>query len=514
MTDVRYPSTNDNIGDFVEGRVNSTNVKIPPTGASQSSPFTKMVVLDTIFDPVRDINDEKKKSFWKQIKIINADWMNILPRNTIVAKAVGEDSNPLFVFPFFPSHLALPCKPGEFVWVMFEDSNPNLETTALRAYWLCRVTEPITVDDVNHTHAPRIFETSLHPDNIKKTKGQRPFYELRNGPPLTSRDGTRVTSYEKQALPGEPEDIFERLVKDSNAAQLMAYESVPRYKKRPGDLALEGTNNTLIVLGTDRSSVAANYVDPTTTEDKIKRQKNAQYPAEDFRESAGSIDVVAGRGQISSTGISSVKTTSLIKNSAGVAFEIKKELDKSPATLANSLQEGDPDFLTDRSRILVSQRTKVDEKFRINSYNSENYFSDPALEDAENGDAAIVIKSDKIRLIARSDLQIIVTNFEDVTALDGTGAKLENSYDSGDWASITIKKTGDIIFTPSNDGFIKLGGEDADKAILCTDLPAIIQENQGMSEATFTPGIQTTGVDLVGTGDPGYGTFASKVLVR
>ena len=90
----------------------------------------------------------------------------------------------------------------------------------------------------------------------------------------------------------EPEDIFEKLVietqaeeylkyknsdaKDSMGAKLVTYESVPRFRKRPGDIALEGSNNTLIVLGTDRK-------------DDLKKT--------DFKESAGTIDIVAGRGQ-------------------------------------------------------------------------------------------------------------------------------------------------------------------------------------------------------------------------
>jgi hypothetical protein len=41
------------------------------------------------------------------------------------------------------------------------------------------------------------------------------------------------------------------------------------------------------------------------------------------------------------------------------------------------------------------------------------------------------------------------------------------SGDTKRWSSIVIKSNGDIVFTPSEEGVIKLGGEEANLAVLC-----------------------------------------------
>jgi hypothetical protein len=468
------------------------------------SPFVKMIVMDVIFDPNHDSTDELKKNYWQSAGVINMDWVDVLPRNTIIAKLVGEQSNPIFVFPFFPSHLAFPCKPGEAVWAMFEEPDVNLNASSLRAYWFCRITEPHHVDDVNHTHAARVFEPELFSNAEKRFKGEEnPIHELRNGPVLEV-NGIRSTSYEKNVLVGESEDIFEQLISKSDASKIISYESIPRYRKRPGDIALEGSNNTLIVLGTDRSTPGtgvAQYVSSKTDEEIATRTNVASYPTSDFKNSAGSIDLVVGRGQTSLTSGIRASTTSI--NNASERIEIKKELDKTIDKL--DLFEGDSDFSNDRSRILLSQRTKVDEKFGLTVHNSENF----KVSDSETGDSAVVIKSDKVRIIARSDLQFLVTNFSEANSPDDIAIKRDSNAEY-EWASVTIKSNGDIIFKPGWKGYIKLGAEDADKAILCTDKPAI--KNEGT--VSYSPGLITTGASVVGTGQSGQGTFATRVLVK
>jgi hypothetical protein len=117
---------------------------------------------------------------------------------------------------------------------------------------------------------------------------------------------------------------------------------------------------------------------------------------------------------------------------------LKKELNKSPSVL--SPIEGDPDFRNDRSRILISQRTNVDGKFGLAEYNTAADFSS----DTTGGDAAIVIKSDKVRLIARSDLEMVVTNYT-VEEIPDRLARKDEEANLDSWASIVIKSTGDII---------------------------------------------------------------------
>lgn len=484
----------DNIRKISEGRLSSESLDQAPT---PNSTFVRMIVMDVVVDPNKDLVDDDKINSWHGMGISNMQYASVLPRNTIIAKKVGEEVDPMFVFPFFPSHLALPCKPGECVWAMLE--KPDVPSSDM-AFWFSRVAEPHVSDDVNHSHPGRSFETSLSPSTKERAdneqegtaeNGENVYHELRNGP-VVEKSGKRLTAGEAVILRGEEEDIFERLILESAASEYMSYESVPRFRKRPGDLALEGTNNTLLVLGTDRSGSLG----------KSKYE-------------AGAIDIVAGRGQIEDTFGVEAKTTSITKlGGEDEGFEIKKELNKSLEVLKE--KEGDPDFKNDRSRILVSQRTSVDKYFKLDNYNSEILdkasaaFNKKKIEDSDDGDAAIVIKSDKVRLIARSDVEIIVTGFTENKKEPGGGKKniKDESTENKDWASIVIKKNGDIVLTPSDKGYLKLGGDDAELAVFCSKaIPAL-------GKVKGTPVVDTNGGAMGVPGNDSTGKFATKVLLK
>ena len=382
-------SKHDNSGlysSFVEGRgVNKKSIQ----SEEQKSQFTRMVIIDVISDP-NNIVDDKKVEYWRSVvHVSNIKYANELPRNSIIAMPVRTAGAPMFVFPFFPSHLSLPCKAGETVWVMTEnvDAEPDI------AYWFCKIVEPHFVDDVNHTHAPRIYEHTMFPGTINISENNQKWYELRNGP-VNVREKIRYTppieAYLKGGLTGGngSEDSFEILLTDSDASQTTQYESVPRFRKRPGDVALEGTNNTLIVLGTDRAGPIANYIEP---QDKKYRVKIPEQSAQDLKQSAGSIDIVVGRGQSESTSGKIVSTTNITTSSDKKGKEIHKELGKSKEDITNL--EGDPDLKNDRSRVLISQRTKVDSNFDLKKYNDSFKDKGHDISDSKSGDAAIVIKT-------------------------------------------------------------------------------------------------------------------------
>ena len=481
----------DNLREIAEGRFDESNYVHPH---HQNSTFVRMIVLDVISDPNSDLKNENKKISWQASGVTNMKYADALPRNTIIAKRIGEDVGPMFVFPFFPSHLSMPCKPGECMWVMFE--NPNASEADM-AFWFCRVVEPHFSDDINHTHIGNSFEISnalTKKERVEKEKNSESFpsqrSELRNGP-VISVEGERRTATSNIFLRGEKEDVFEKIITDSSASKLMSYSAVPRFRKRPGDVVLEGTNNSLVVLGTDRLG-----------------------PIEKTGFDAGSIDIVVGRGQTSNTSGKETSTTSIVDAARDKkGKEIKKELDKSLESL--EISEGDPDLVNDRSRILASQRTSVDQNFGLNSYNDEK-FEKPEIKDTSSGDAAVVIKSDKIRLIARSDVEILVTGFEPGSAPDKSEIK-NQKQDFKSWASIVIKSNGDIVFTPSEKGVIKLGGDDADLAVLCESANPgyeLTGEVKGSPILDTMGGIQGTSPNGLLKGGTGLGTFAKKVLMK
>jgi hypothetical protein len=457
--------------------------------------FFRVVVLEVISDPIV-CQDVKRLDYWKTIfGVSNSVYEKILPRNTIIGQKILSGKNqlerPMYIFPFFSSHLSLPCKPGEVVWSMYEDPNAKIKDIA---YWLSRVAEPHHVDDVNHAHSPRNLDSSYFTGLREKASGaDDEVYELQNYQIAQTIDGTRAVYDEATRFVSVPsfkdDTIFESLISQTDASKSCIFESVPRFKKRPGDVALEGSNNTLVVLGTNRIDVAALYP---------PGQPAQQFEKDKF---SGCIDIVAGRGMTPSTGGTPVSTTDILTGK-----EIKQEINKSLKEDKFTPMEGDPNYDLDRSRILISQQNVVDAVF-----STDPHLSLPSVNMSEgNSRASIAIQSDKIRLIARSDISIIVTDYEEVTESNNSSGYLKSKFSYEEWASITIKRDGNIIFAPGKKGYIKLGGDDADKAILCTDLPA--KANNG--NVSYTDGIISTGADKIGTGAATNGTFATKILVK
>ena len=474
----------------------------PPT-------LLRFVVLEVISDPS---TIDKTKLGWYQhtLQVANIDYATIAPRNSIIARRVmstdsGASDKVMVLYPFFPSHLAFPCKPGEHVWGLFENSDAKSNELG---YWLCRITQPSFVEDVNYTHADRQWDQTFLPGISDTFEGtDDPKYEFRNGA-VDASQGNRYTVASTASLPDD-EAVYESLMTTTDASKQMKYEAVPRFRKRPGDVAFEGSNNTLIVLGTDRTGKVAEYTDDPN-QGKIPKPVTDDI-AED---GCGAIDIVAGRGQVDTTFGKEEASNTIAGAPTGF-----KEIGKTKKDLAED--EGDPSFLADRSRIYVAGRTKVDTNFGLNVFNADFKNGGPPDSDAakaqlppkddDKGDAAIVVKSDKVRLIARSDLEIIVTG---ILSRDAKGRIVEDSS-SDSWACIILKVNGDIVFKPSAKGLIRLGGDDADLSPLCSRVgtAAFASAPGPIVPASIGPIVDTMG-GTQGKADGLNGTFPTRILMK
>lgn len=455
--------------------------------------FYRYVVLETIFDP--HIIDASKIDYWERdLAVSNIKYATVAPRNAIIARRIINNNsthseNTMVLYPFLPPNVSLPCKPGEHVWVMFEDPTGTKNDLG---YWMWRIVGPHYAEDVNHSHPHRAGDPSFTPGIKDFFEGTtQPVYEINNGV-SGEANGQRFVKAETATIPGGDVDAYKKLMLDSDAGKLSVYERVPRFRKRPEDVVLEGSNNTLIVMGRERSGPVAEYE---------ASEVQGQTPTAIGEEGSGAIDLVAGRGETETTG--------------GVVVENDvptKEIGKGTNELSPA--EGDPDYMNDRSRVLISQRTNVDSKFNLGGFNAE--FSAGSIqgtssdvigvEDNAAGDGAIVIKTDKIRLIARSDVEFIVTGFD-----IGPNGKMTSSDDTSRWSSVVMKANGDIIMRPAEQGYIKLGGDDADKGLVCTDMPVVAAN--GKIPAVAAPPLLTTMGGQFATGIAGQGMIATKILV-
>lgn len=448
--------------------------------------FVRMVILEVVSDPAT-LDAAKLSHFEHDLGVSNVRYATVAPRNSVIARRVmggdsGASEKAMVLYPFFPPSLALPAKPGEHVWAMFEHTDAKSNDMG---YWICRIVQPNFVEDMSYTHADRQFDPSFVPGLKDKSAGtDDPTYEFRNGA-VDSKKGQRYTVAETASVPGT-EAAYEDLLQATDASRTIVYESVPRFRKRPGDTALEGSNNTLLVMGTDRTGPIADY-----SSDPNLGQVPAPH-AGDLTDGAGSITVSVGRGQTARTGGQPAT------NRLG-----RKELGKSGKELAPG--EGDIDLINDRTTAVFAQKTKPDSNFGISgvvvSHSSASSISDG------QGEGSIVVKTDKVRIVARHDVVIMVMG---VTDSDAQGnVKDPGTPDASKCASVILRTNGDIVFTPASKGVIKLGSDSADLAVLCAK--ATSGAGDGSGNVSAAPIVDSMGGSQ-GAGETN-GVFATKVLL-
>ena len=277
------------------------------------------------------------------------------PRGSFIGKFIDTPDMPdvCVFYPFF-SHIKTPIKPGEQVFVIW---NGKI------GYWLSRKSSDLVAEDANYTHNDRsIYGVSSKSSDMTKPTALNPakrFPDMLNAGISYSLICDNSDSIEAE-FQGEP---------------------VPRYSPISTDLSLQGSNNSLIVLGSS-----------STLGTKAA--------------SSGMIDLVAGRGQTSNTSANQIYTND----------RSYQEIDK---TSYGNLQEGILDLASDLSRVHVTMNMNPDTAFSLKI--GEDLGSGPT----------IVQKSNKIRINARNDVKIstetdagnvgIVLNGTSIVSTSGTG---------------------------------------------------------------------------------------------
>jgi len=440
--------------------------------------FHTAVVTEFVSNPVsvrKTLIRQLKSGRGKRDNIINPNFIKRMPMNSIIGVRVNDgmgvtDKREIF-YPFFSPHLCLPIKPGEHVWVIYEKTDDKT-----LGYWISRKCGDFQVDDLNYTHADRSHQyRSLTKDRgiplllgAGGDKNQKAVPGFPNGDPHSRKKRTLAGSHG-----------FGKIVKNATSfggnlsVNEFIGEPVPRISKRVGDVVLQGSNNTSIVMGTDYNSTGDRPFKSFGTSMKDPGQ--------------GAIDICVGRGQSNST--SAAYTKKGVTNKRGYN-EISKHPRKELLLGVDNPAEGSPDFSLDLSRIYVSMKTDADSMFAIDV---------EGMDRSEGGKPAIVLKSTQVRLVAREDMKITI-----------------GDADTG--SAVVLKADGNIVFIPGPEGVIKLGGDDADKAILTTN-PTFTSETEGSVSAAP---VLTVAQGILGypEGSPElespihFSTLATKVLVK
>jgi len=308
-----------------------------------------------------------------------------MPRDSLRVRLLGDDFS-IICYPFFPSHLRLPTKVGEFVWVFLESlemtsqsmfdpeqgssrsrikdvvmsaRNPNAQPKEnnILGFWMCRPTSERQVEDLNYT----AFGRSKYASGFSMESAS----DVQKNSSRTSR--TPTFPYFTESV-----DNADRVEKDDSLLKQRMdgffnsfdMEPVARFTKMPGDTVIAGSHDSRIVLGQARAGRPA-----TLGVDN------------------GAVDIVAGTGKSSTA-------PNLVSNALG-----RQEVDKDPL-LTNKQDvssEGDPDFASDASRLIVAENLDVDGSFSL------SFDATGSTDTSSKTGPSIAAKSQHVRLIASSD---------------------------------------------------------------------------------------------------------------
>lgn len=292
-------------------------------------------------------------------------FFNRIPDNALIVSIINtktnNDSSFLICYPFFSSHIMLPIKPGEVVWVFkyHDEENEklakiedyNIEPKIEKCYWLSRVHGESFSEDLNYTHHDRAFMPTILRNITKDIK--IPSYDDEK----YSYSASNVNEYRN------PTDFSfkstARIITDSeNQYKNFFLGPVTQTQKNPGDLVIQGSNNNNIKLSGKSNNI-------------------------------GSVSLVAGKGKIQSrefekiqinnlksaeisTFIPSSNLSNVIKNNINYYENLKypnfyEENLLKDYEYSSNFEEGNIDVINDSSLINVSEKFNITDY--INLYN-------------------------------------------------------------------------------------------------------------------------------------------------
>jgi hypothetical protein len=413
--------------------------------------------------------------------------LRMAPRNTIIGLDVSRVMKSLSLYyPLFSSHLSIPVKPGESVWVisagLFNDFSPSSDPyppdhpvaanpdrrsamgsdEPCSGYWISRIVEPVYADNVNYTHANRSKVAQYAEQQVPGANlASLPMPIFPNGP-YTTVDG-KLSDPGSLALPDKLN--YDVIYKRSSANPKTSREPVPEFSKRPGDTLLQGSNNTLICLGEDRPSVVGKNTSAVYSDEQELPRKSSL---------AGTIDIVAGRSLKNDE--DSVKIN---EDHMAEVINTRDEKEKESRTWAqgpNGLiikePEGDPSFADDLSRIYISMKTDGDKNFGYEDQSLLPNSGNPLV--AISSKPYIILKSNETRIISREDGSIRIIK-------EGS----RNGDESSTQAVITLENDGTVMIDAPK---IMLGSGADEAVVLGNTLRDFLSEllsQMETNQATF-----------------------------
>ena len=426
----------------------------------------RAVVVDVISNPSFLTNAQLTDL---ERKVSNPQLVEGMPSNSILARVTtnGQDRGHPAIqifYPLFSTHMQMPIKAGEQVLIMYEDYSG---TGGSVGYWVTRPVAARQIEDVNYTHGDRIFNPYNHPRHIPsnvRLQAMAPLFPNGAG-----------TSETLTLQPSGSTNPYDDIVNHASASKITTFEPVPRLTKRPGDFLFQGSNNSAIFLGQDRTG-PLNRAAATT----------------DVVSGSGAIDIVVGLGaprtmpasHTADPGATNPTSPRVITNKRN-----NKEVYKTPyqSQKSDNPNEGNPDFVRDLARLYLAMKTQGDLNFGVQLGtiypNPPIQFVAPVNDLAtgnQAGQSFAILKSEQVRLIAKG--KDVPNGFPESGEI-----RLIKEGAAGDGLSLLLMtKEGNIILSgkniqvlPSTPGTILLGcksssAADSDPVVLYSKLKSTL----------------------------------------
>ena len=427
-----------------------------PIGAGSS--IYKAIVLDVVTDISSEAN--QRNTYATSYKISEKSRIVSAPLNSCVVRFWGPTAatlpSPVVAYPFFSPHLAMPIMPGEVVWILSPDlASPDIKD----CYWVCRVPGSSYSEDTNFSHNFREPSPSSAPTTP-------PLSEQVNSNNSATAAINIVPGFLNNKGPGpilkgtSPSQIgesnpFDDIKNNSTAYRAFVGEPIPHFFKRPGDLVIQGSNNSLICLGQDRA------YDYDLTGEIISSLSNRSTSKANL--GTGTIDIVTGRSRYMplnpTTKNSQGDPPERTGNSTQTNTRKYNEIDKKVFTS----QEAELDFAVDASRIYVSMKTDGDKCFGLTSELGRMPvgFVSGSIAPVDNA-AYITLKSDELRLIARKQNEDEYFPVSTNPEINGSIKIIKEGVVNEDFAAVMLLPDGTIQINGSK---IFLGRTVADGGI-------------------------------------------------
>jgi len=395
---------------------------------------------------VGDILSGRKKAKGINVGIKNKDLIDTAPINSIIAQLIDPGTSskdgalPVLCYPFFPPHMSLPLKPGEYVWLIECDVKGSK-----MYYWMCRQVGTIHVDDVNFTNMERIIAAGQAFDGfLTSDKAKKPADEILQ----------RSTTLNNESESTNSSVGFDKIFANSNAFRSeFTGEPVPRMVKDCADLLFQGSNNSGIHLTTEKfSNLSDINVDTSVLSGKV--DKNDSLPTRKPDMSAVDIFVKRKKSDLdkvseSNSDIERYNKISTVKNNCENDLYTFLENDKlaplrykDDTVYDEELIDNKSDAIDVGARMYLSHKCDVDNSFLINF---------DSLADNTKLGPSIVTYAQHNRVIGDQDVRLVSRSGQSFIDLDEKGditLKTKNQY-------IVLKEGGDVVINASGKIFLQ-----------------------------------------------------------